>query len=143
MNSVALMDRQPVSEILKVREQMSALDTDPDKADLSHLDSVSLSLAPLPGRQTRSHTAITFSLTDGELSISNEDDSLENGQSLSSSQLSLPALSEMEPVPMPRDPCSYEVLQASDIMDGPGNATGGVNRQDPGMSLWGPLPSWT
>ncbi|XP_021070998.1 phosphatase and actin regulator 1 isoform X3 [Mus pahari] len=56
---------------------------------------------------------------DGELSISNEDDSLENGQSLSSSQLSLPALSEMEPVPMPRDPCSYEVLQASDIMDGP------------------------
>ncbi|XP_053458142.1 phosphatase and actin regulator 1 isoform X4 [Nycticebus coucang] len=56
---------------------------------------------------------------DGELSISNEDDSLENGQSLSSSQLSLPALSEMEPVPMPRDPCSYEVLQPSDIMDGP------------------------
>ncbi|XP_075825932.1 phosphatase and actin regulator 1 isoform X4 [Microtus pennsylvanicus] len=56
---------------------------------------------------------------DGELSISNDDDSLENGQSLSSSQLSLPALSEMEPVPMPRDPCSFEVLQASDIMDGP------------------------
>ncbi|XP_060164242.1 phosphatase and actin regulator 1 isoform X6 [Globicephala melas] len=55
---------------------------------------------------------------DGELSISNEDDSLENGQSLSSSQLSLPALSEMEPIPMPRDPCSYEVLQPSDIMDG-------------------------
>ncbi|XP_066862859.1 phosphatase and actin regulator 1 isoform X6 [Kogia breviceps] len=55
---------------------------------------------------------------DGELSISNEDDSLENGQSLSSSQLSLPALSEMEPVLMPRDPCSYEVLQPSDIMDG-------------------------
>uniref|UniRef100_A0A8D1LFC6 Phosphatase and actin regulator n=1 Tax=Sus scrofa TaxID=9823 RepID=A0A8D1LFC6_PIG len=55
---------------------------------------------------------------DGELSISTEDDSLENGQSLSSSQLSLPALSEMEPVPMPRDPCSYEVLQPSDIMDG-------------------------
>lgn len=55
---------------------------------------------------------------DGELSISNEEDSLENGQSLSSSQLSLPALSEMEPVPMPRDPCSYEVLQPSDIMDG-------------------------
>ncbi|XP_075399239.1 phosphatase and actin regulator 1 [Tenrec ecaudatus] len=55
---------------------------------------------------------------DGELSISNDDDSLENGQSLSSSQLSLPALSEMEPVPMPRDPCSYEGLQPSDIMDG-------------------------
>ncbi|XP_033072132.1 phosphatase and actin regulator 1 isoform X5 [Trachypithecus francoisi] len=62
---------------------------------------------------------------DGELSISNEEDSLENGQSLSSSQLSLPALSEMEPVPMPRDPCSYEVLQPSDIMDGP----------DPGASV--------
>ncbi|XP_016287255.1 phosphatase and actin regulator 1 isoform X4 [Monodelphis domestica] len=55
---------------------------------------------------------------DGELSISSEDGSLENSQSLSSSQLSLPALSEMEPVPMPRDPCSYEVLQPSDIMDG-------------------------
>ncbi|XP_036206203.1 phosphatase and actin regulator 1 isoform X3 [Myotis myotis] len=55
---------------------------------------------------------------DGELSISNEEDSLENEQSLSASQLSLPALSEMEPVPMPRDPCSYEVLQPSDIMDG-------------------------
>ncbi|XP_043819277.1 phosphatase and actin regulator 1 isoform X3 [Dromiciops gliroides] len=55
---------------------------------------------------------------DGELSISSEDGSLENGQSLSSSQLSLPALSEMEPVLMPRDPCSYEVLQPSDIMDG-------------------------
>ncbi|XP_074127963.1 phosphatase and actin regulator 1 isoform X6 [Sminthopsis crassicaudata] len=55
---------------------------------------------------------------DGELSISSEEGSLENGQSLSSSQLSLPALSEMEPVPMPRDPCSYEVLQPSDIMDG-------------------------
>ncbi|XP_006891671.1 PREDICTED: phosphatase and actin regulator 1 [Elephantulus edwardii] len=55
---------------------------------------------------------------DGELSISNDDDSLENGQSLSSSQLSLPALSEMDPVPMPRDPCSYEVLQPADIMDG-------------------------
>ncbi|XP_004620024.1 phosphatase and actin regulator 1 isoform X5 [Sorex araneus] len=55
---------------------------------------------------------------DGDLSISNDDDSLENGPSLSSSQLSLPALSEMEPVPMPRDPCSYEVLQPSDIMDG-------------------------
>ncbi|XP_060045319.1 phosphatase and actin regulator 1 isoform X2 [Erinaceus europaeus] len=55
---------------------------------------------------------------DGELSISNDEDSLENGPSLSSSQLSLPALSEMEPVPMPRDPCSYEVLQPSDIMDG-------------------------
>lgn len=76
---------------------------------------------------------------DGELSISNEDDSLTNGQSLSSSQLSLPALSEMEPVPMPRDPCSYEVLQASDIMDGPGNdiaeAWGGsLMSQSPGRT---------
>ncbi|KAK2113048.1 Phosphatase and actin regulator 1 [Saguinus oedipus] len=68
---------------------------------------------------------------DGELSISNEEDSLENGQSLSSSQLSLPALSEMEPVPMPRDPCSYEVLQPSDIMDGPGNAPGRILGQVP------------
>ncbi|XP_023368087.1 phosphatase and actin regulator 1 isoform X2 [Otolemur garnettii] len=72
---------------------------------------------------------------DGELSISNEDDSLENGQSLSSSQLSLPALSEMEPVPMPRDPCSYEVLQPSDIMDGP------VSEESPSASECGVLLS--
>lgn len=72
---------------------------------------------------------------DGELSISNEDDSLANGQSLSSSQLSLPALSEMEPVPMPRDPCSYEVLQASDIMDGP------VSEESPSASESGVLLS--
>lgn len=72
---------------------------------------------------------------DGELSISNEDDSLTNGQSLSSSQLSLPALSEMEPVPMPRDPCSYEVLQASDIMDGP------VSEESPSASESGVLLS--
>uniref|UniRef100_A0A6I8NG60 Phosphatase and actin regulator n=1 Tax=Ornithorhynchus anatinus TaxID=9258 RepID=A0A6I8NG60_ORNAN len=55
---------------------------------------------------------------DGELSGSSGEGSLENGQALSASQLSLPALSEMEPVPMPRDPCAYEVLQPSDIMDG-------------------------
>ncbi|XP_038624002.1 phosphatase and actin regulator 1 isoform X3 [Tachyglossus aculeatus] len=55
---------------------------------------------------------------DGELSGLSGEGSLENGQALSTSQLSLPALSEMEPVPMPRDPCSYEVLQPSDIMDG-------------------------
>ncbi|XP_054361705.2 phosphatase and actin regulator 1 isoform X2 [Mirounga angustirostris] len=72
---------------------------------------------------------------DGELSISNEDDSLENGQSLSSSQLSLPALSEMEPVPMPRDPCSYEVLQPSDIMDGT------VSEESPSASESGVLLS--
>ncbi|XP_017376970.1 phosphatase and actin regulator 1 isoform X1 [Cebus imitator] len=72
---------------------------------------------------------------DGELSISNEEDSLENGQSLSSSQLSLPALSEMEPVPMPRDPCSYEVLQPSDIMDGP------VSEESPSASESGVLLS--
>ncbi|EPY82902.1 phosphatase and actin regulator 1 isoform 1-like protein [Camelus ferus] len=71
----------------------------------------------------------------GELSISNEDDSLENGQSLSSSQLSLPALSEMEPVPMPRDPCSYEVLQPSDIMDGT------VSEESPSASESGVLLS--
>ncbi|XP_040105200.1 phosphatase and actin regulator 1 isoform X1 [Oryx dammah] len=70
---------------------------------------------------------------DGELSISNEDDSLENGQSLSSSQLSLPALSEMEPVPMPRDPCSYEVLQPADIMDGT------VSEESPSASESGAL----
>ncbi|XP_058588965.1 phosphatase and actin regulator 1 isoform X3 [Neofelis nebulosa] len=72
---------------------------------------------------------------DGELSISNEEDSLENGQSLSSSQLSLPALSEMEPVPMPRDPCSYEVLQPSDIMDGT------VSEESPSASESGALLS--
>ncbi|XP_020955413.1 phosphatase and actin regulator 1 isoform X3 [Sus scrofa] len=72
---------------------------------------------------------------DGELSISTEDDSLENGQSLSSSQLSLPALSEMEPVPMPRDPCSYEVLQPSDIMDGT------VSEESPSASESGVLLS--
>ncbi|XP_016072597.1 PREDICTED: phosphatase and actin regulator 1 [Miniopterus natalensis] len=72
---------------------------------------------------------------DGELSISNEDDSLENGQSLSASQLSLPALSEMEPVPMPRDPCSYEVLQPSDIMDGT------VSEESPSASESGVLLS--
>ncbi|EPQ15256.1 Phosphatase and actin regulator 1 [Myotis brandtii] len=72
---------------------------------------------------------------DGELSISNEEDSLENGQSLSASQLSLPALSEMEPVPMPRDPCSYEVLQPSDIMDGT------VSEESPSASESGVLLS--
>ncbi|KAM5268919.1 phosphatase and actin regulator 1 isoform 3-T4 [Hipposideros larvatus] len=72
---------------------------------------------------------------DGELSISNDDDSLENGQSLSASQLSLPALSEMEPVPMPRDPCSYEVLQPSDIMDGT------VSEESPSASESGVLLS--
>ncbi|XP_074127942.1 phosphatase and actin regulator 1 isoform X3 [Sminthopsis crassicaudata] len=72
---------------------------------------------------------------DGELSISSEEGSLENGQSLSSSQLSLPALSEMEPVPMPRDPCSYEVLQPSDIMDGT------VSEESPSASESGALLS--
>ncbi|XP_007487996.1 phosphatase and actin regulator 1 isoform X2 [Monodelphis domestica] len=72
---------------------------------------------------------------DGELSISSEDGSLENSQSLSSSQLSLPALSEMEPVPMPRDPCSYEVLQPSDIMDGT------VSEESPSASESGTLLS--
>ncbi|CAH6801363.1 Phactr1 [Phodopus roborovskii] len=83
-------------------------------------------MRPCQQRRT-AHVMISLSLLnrkilthiEHKLSISNEDDSLENGQSLSSSQLSLPALSEMEPVPMPRDPCSFEVLQASDIMDGP------------------------
>ncbi|XP_028908844.1 phosphatase and actin regulator 1 isoform X1 [Ornithorhynchus anatinus] len=75
---------------------------------------------------------------DGELSGSSGEGSLENGQALSASQLSLPALSEMEPVPMPRDPCAYEVLQPSDIMDGAvseespsANEPGALLSQDP------------
>ncbi|XP_057226434.1 phosphatase and actin regulator 1 isoform X2 [Malurus melanocephalus] len=61
---------------------------------------------------------------DGELSIPNEDGALENGQPLgsaqvlSSSQVSLPALAELESVPASVEPCSYEVLPATEIMDG-------------------------
>ncbi|XP_014436914.1 phosphatase and actin regulator 1 isoform X8 [Pelodiscus sinensis] len=54
---------------------------------------------------------------DGELSIPNEG-SLENGQALSSSQLSLPALAELESGSASGEPCAYEVLPSTDIMDG-------------------------
>ncbi|KAL0622946.1 Phosphatase and actin regulator 1 [Plecturocebus cupreus] len=92
----------------------------------------------LPGSSNSSASAFRVAGTtrNGELSISNEEDSLENGQSLSSSQLSLPALSEMEPVPMPRDPCSYEVLQPSDIMDGPGAGRGRMLSLKPQSLGW-------
>ncbi|KAM3680163.1 phosphatase and actin regulator 1 isoform X4 [Ammospiza nelsoni] len=59
---------------------------------------------------------------DGELSIPNEEGALENGQplgsGLSSSQVSLPALAELESVPASVEPCSYEVLPTTEIMDG-------------------------
>ncbi|XP_060538087.1 phosphatase and actin regulator 1 isoform X3 [Pantherophis guttatus] len=55
---------------------------------------------------------------DGELSIQNEEGSLENGQALSSSQVSLQALSELEPCSISGDSCSYEVLQNPEVMDG-------------------------
>ncbi|XP_053874736.1 phosphatase and actin regulator 1 isoform X1 [Malaclemys terrapin pileata] len=54
---------------------------------------------------------------DGELSIPNEG-SLENGQALSSSQISLPGLAELESGSTSGEPCSYEVLPTTDIMDG-------------------------
>ncbi|XP_058032633.1 phosphatase and actin regulator 1 isoform X2 [Ahaetulla prasina] len=55
---------------------------------------------------------------DGELSIQNEEGSLENGQALSSSQVSLQALSELEPCSISGDSCSYEVLPNPEVMDG-------------------------
>ncbi|XP_032649182.1 phosphatase and actin regulator 1 isoform X4 [Chelonoidis abingdonii] len=54
---------------------------------------------------------------DGELSVPNEG-SLENGQALSSSQISLPGLAELESGSVSGEPCSYEVLPTTDIMDG-------------------------
>ncbi|XP_065254404.1 phosphatase and actin regulator 1 [Emys orbicularis] len=54
---------------------------------------------------------------DGELSIPNEG-SLENGQALSSSQISLPGLAELDSGSASGEPCSYEVLPTTDIMDG-------------------------
>ncbi|XP_074800974.1 phosphatase and actin regulator 1 isoform X6 [Natator depressus] len=54
---------------------------------------------------------------DGELSIPNEG-SLENGQALSSSQISLPGLAELESGSASGEPCTYEVLPTTDIMDG-------------------------
>ncbi|XP_039205282.1 phosphatase and actin regulator 1 isoform X4 [Crotalus tigris] len=55
---------------------------------------------------------------DGELPIQNEEGSLENGQTLSSSQISLPALSELEPCSVSGDSCSYEILPNPEVMDG-------------------------
>ncbi|XP_059671243.1 phosphatase and actin regulator 1 [Gavia stellata] len=61
---------------------------------------------------------------DGELSIPNDEGALENGQPLgsgqvlSSSQVSLPALAELETGPASGEPCSYEVLPTTEIMDG-------------------------
>ncbi|NXM94513.1 PHAR1 regulator, partial [Sylvia borin] len=79
---------------------------------------------------------------DGELSIPNEEGALENGQplgsGLSSSQVSLPALAELESVPASVEPCSYEVLPTTEIMDGAvseesptSNESGVLLSQDP------------
>ncbi|KAM9165196.1 phosphatase and actin regulator 1 isoform 2-T2 [Pangshura tecta] len=54
---------------------------------------------------------------DGELSIPNEG-SLENGQALSSSQISLPGLAELESGSTSGESCSYEMHPTTDIMDG-------------------------
>ncbi|XP_008107047.1 phosphatase and actin regulator 1 isoform X3 [Anolis carolinensis] len=55
---------------------------------------------------------------DGELPIQHEEGSLENGQALSSSQISLPALTELDQCSAPGDSCTYEVLPNPEIMDG-------------------------
>ncbi|XP_056340989.1 phosphatase and actin regulator 1 isoform X4 [Oenanthe melanoleuca] len=79
---------------------------------------------------------------DGELSIPNEEGALENGQplgsGLSASQVSLPALAELESVPAAVEPCSYEVLPTTEIMDGTvseesptSNESGVLLSQDP------------
>ncbi|KAM6444897.1 phosphatase and actin regulator 1 isoform 1-T1 [Rhynochetos jubatus] len=81
---------------------------------------------------------------DGELSIPNEEGALENGQPLgsgqvlSSSQVSLPALAELESGPTSGEPCSYEVLPTTEIMDGTvseesptSNESGVLLSQDP------------
>ncbi|XP_044862051.1 phosphatase and actin regulator 1 isoform X2 [Mauremys mutica] len=74
---------------------------------------------------------------DGELSIPNEG-SLENGQALSSSQISLPGLAELESGSASGEPCSYEVHPTTDIMDGTvseesprSNESGVLLSQDP------------
>ncbi|XP_047931482.2 phosphatase and actin regulator 1 isoform X3 [Anser cygnoides] len=81
---------------------------------------------------------------DGELSIPNDEGALENGQPLgsgpvlSSSQVSLPALAELESGSAPGEPCSYEVLPTTEIMDGTvseesptSNESGVLLSQDP------------
>nr|XP_060630811.1 phosphatase and actin regulator 1 isoform X4 [Anolis sagrei ordinatus] len=55
---------------------------------------------------------------DGELPIQHEEGSLENGQALSSSQISLPTLTELEQCSASGDSCTYEVLPNPEIMDG-------------------------
>ncbi|KAM9165195.1 phosphatase and actin regulator 1 isoform 1-T1 [Pangshura tecta] len=74
---------------------------------------------------------------DGELSIPNEG-SLENGQALSSSQISLPGLAELESGSTSGESCSYEMHPTTDIMDGTvseesprSNESGVLLSQDP------------
>uniref|UniRef100_A0A8C8RTZ4 Phosphatase and actin regulator n=1 Tax=Pelusios castaneus TaxID=367368 RepID=A0A8C8RTZ4_9SAUR len=74
---------------------------------------------------------------DGEFSIPNEG-SLENGQALSSSQLSLPTLAELNGSSAPGEHCTYEMLPTTDIMDGTvseesptSNESGVLLSQDP------------
>ncbi|XP_060100206.1 phosphatase and actin regulator 1 isoform X7 [Heteronotia binoei] len=55
---------------------------------------------------------------DGELPTQNEEGSLENGQTLSSSQASLPALSELEPCSSSGDSCTYDMHSTPEVMDG-------------------------
>ncbi|XP_025062022.1 phosphatase and actin regulator 1 isoform X4 [Alligator sinensis] len=61
---------------------------------------------------------------DGELSIPNEEGALENGQALGSgqamgsSQASLSSLAELESGSASGEPCTYEVLPTTEIMDG-------------------------
>nr|XP_056710171.1 phosphatase and actin regulator 1 isoform X1 [Euleptes europaea] len=75
---------------------------------------------------------------DGELPIQNEEGSLENGQTLSSSQVSLPALSELEQCSASGDSCTYDMHPTPEIMDGtaseesPTSSESGVHlSQDP------------
>ncbi|XP_077209338.1 phosphatase and actin regulator 1 isoform X5 [Paroedura picta] len=59
---------------------------------------------------------------DGELPTQNEEGSLENGQTLSPSQASLPALSDLEPCSSSGDPCTYDMHSAPEVMDGTGSS---------------------
>ncbi|XP_060100205.1 phosphatase and actin regulator 1 isoform X6 [Heteronotia binoei] len=59
---------------------------------------------------------------DGELPTQNEEGSLENGQTLSSSQASLPALSELEPCSSSGDSCTYDMHSTPEVMDGTGSS---------------------
>ncbi|XP_060100203.1 phosphatase and actin regulator 1 isoform X4 [Heteronotia binoei] len=75
---------------------------------------------------------------DGELPTQNEEGSLENGQTLSSSQASLPALSELEPCSSSGDSCTYDMHSTPEVMDGtaskesPTSSESGVHlSQDP------------